>query len=144
MDLPYGLQHSHIGLAGLAMLLFSAVYFKRTRDRAEKARAAAEAEAQRQAAISAHEVRLERYDALWLASVTASSLERRILAVKPGLPYCPQCVKPLTSSQGITPWKCPSCGAAFADTLGTLTVTDAITREALEMFRKAHEDYLGP
>lgn len=146
MKLPANLDDLHVVLAASALILALALHLQRKRIHSleESTTALKEKLARIEAAPTEFIHRIERYDVLWFASVMASVIDKRIISAKPGLPFCSKCVLPLASAQGITPWKCPSCGSAYADSLGTLTVTDTVVGMALEQFRLTHRDYLGP
>lgn len=85
-------------------------------------------------AAKRREYRIERYDALWFATVeeTAKGLE-----ASPGRPYCRACVVPLAAADGKGEWRCRKCGVGLPASLGELHVVDSIRKLALSWHQEA-------
>lgn len=87
------------------------------------------------------EYRLERFDVLWFASVTALPASREVARVVAGLPHCPSCVVPLAKSAKGEGWSCPRCEFATTAALEDVALMDVIEKQALRHFKERHPDF---
>ena len=143
MSFPTTPDLGHAALAGAVALLAGAAAFFKSRAGGLALRVS-ELEAkfdQARTAPKYWEYRIDRFDAIWFASVAAVPEAKAIIAVSPGVPNCKNCVAPLATTGGRSAWTCPACGKAHADSLVDVTVTDAIVKLALDQFKESHRDF---
>ena len=128
---------------GLALLLFI-LY---VRERALRSRLEARIQ-QPQEGLSrpeTWEARIDRLDVLWFPIVTYSSAAKKVTKTAPGVPYCKNCVEPLSLSKGNGGgWMCPQCKAAFPESLADVSIGDMVTKQALKQFLERRKDYRAP
>lgn len=86
-------------------------------------------------AAKRREYRIERYDALWFATVSEGT---KGLEAAPGRPYCKSCIIPLAAADGRGEWRCPKCQASLPASLGELHVVDSIRKLALAWHAEAN------